>query len=86
MSEKSFTVDYHGDPIVFFAMPGKGWRYKCPANCCNAWHWVDTESGERHQITSAADEAVTIVASLGCKCYKGCTWHVVIEKGVARDV
>ena len=83
--EESFTVEYRGDPVVFFAMAGKGWRYKCPAKCCTACHWIDTASGERHQIVSAAKAPISIVASLGCKCYKGCTWHVVIENGVARD-
>jgi len=83
-AEQSFTVDYRGDPIVFFAMEGKGWRYQCPLYCCRSWHWIDTASGERHQITSAANEAVSIHASLKCPC-KGCTWHVMIKGGVARD-
>lgn len=84
-AEESFSVEYHGNPIVFFAIPGKGWRYKCPLACCNAWHWIDTASGERHRITSAANEAVSIHASLKCPCYKGCSWHVMIEQGVARE-
>lgn len=83
--EQSFSADYHGNPVVFFAMPGQGWRYLCPLKCCTAWHWIDTGSGERHRITSAAGQAVTVVASLKCPCYKGCTWHVMIENGVIRD-
>ncbi len=83
--EESFTVEYQGNPVVFFAMPDKGWRYLCPLRCCNAWHWIDTESGERHRIVSAAKEPISIVASLACPCYKGCTWHVMITNGIATD-
>ena len=83
--EESFTVDYRGDPVVFFAMRGQGWRYLCPAKCCRAWHWIDTASGTRHRITFAADHLTSIHASLKCSCWKGCSWHVMIERGVARD-
>lgn len=83
--EESFSVLYHGDPVVFFAMPGEGWRYKCPGGCCNVWHWIDTESGNYHRIVSAAKEAISITASLRCACYKGCKWHVNIKDGVAVD-
>jgi hypothetical protein len=81
---ESFSVEYKGDPIVFFAMR-EGWRYKCPLRCCNAWHWIETASGEKHRIVSAAKAPVTILASLKCPCYKGCTWHVNIENGIAKD-
>jgi hypothetical protein len=85
VAEESFSVEYHGNPVIFFAMRGKGWRYQCPLKCCNAWHWIETASGGRHRIVSAAKEPVSIVASLKCPCYKGCTWHVVITDGIARD-
>lgn len=83
--DRSFSVEYHGDPIVFFAMSGKGWRYQCPLKCCRAWHWIDTESGNFHSLTIAADNRASITASLKCACYKGCTWHVNITNGVATD-
>ena len=84
-AEESFTVLYHDDPIVFFAMKGQGWRYLCPKKCCTAWHWIDTASGTKHAITSAAKAPVTVHASLKCACYKGCTWHVMIADGIAKD-
>ena len=83
--EESFSVDYKGNPVVFFGMDGKGWRYQCPLGCCKAWHWIDTASGTLHSIVSAAKAPVTIHASLKCTCYKGCTWHVMIADGIAKD-
>lgn len=83
--EESFSVLYRGDPVVFFSMPGQGWRYQCPLKCCTSWHWIETESGQKHRIVSAAKDPISITASLKCPCRKGCTWHVNITNGVAVD-
>lgn len=83
--EPAFTVLYKGQQLHFYELPGQGYCYKCPAGCCSAWHWIETASGSRHKITSPPGTPATIVASLACRCYKGCTWHVHITNGVARD-
>jgi hypothetical protein len=84
----AFSVKYRDGSIDFFKVD-RGFGYRCPAGCCRAFHWIDTESGTRHRITSAVGEPVTIVASLGCPCTSHgpkCSFHVVITDGVARDV
>lgn len=86
-----FTVTYNGEPLIFKREPdGKGYYFICPGKCCgdNSVHWIDTESGTHHRITSALGEPVTIQGSLGCVCMrKGtkCSWHVHIKNGVAKD-
>lgn len=88
MTDDAFTVDYRGEPVVFVRCD-RGWAYKCPAACCSAFHWIETESGTRHKITSTPGAPVTIVGSLGCACKKdtpaACRWHVVITNGIAKD-
>lgn len=87
-----FTVLYYGKPVEFQKCD-KGWAYRCPASCCQAYHWIATEPtspGRRpHQITSAPGEPVTILGSLACPCdRKGqgkCTFHVYVTNGVMTD-
>lgn len=85
---RTFTVDYEGHPVLFTEIVGTGWRYRCPNACCKSWHWIDTESGTRHKITSAPGAPVTIVGSLWCPCERGgqrCTWHVHVTNGLAKN-
>lgn len=81
MNDETLAVTYRGEPMDFMRIEG-GWAYHCPLKCCRAYHWIDTDSGTRHRITSAPGQPVTIVASLQCP---HCPWHVFVEKGVARD-
>lgn len=86
----TLAVDYRNTMLVFTRMAGVGWHFTCPGGCCRAQHWIDTDSGTMHRITSAPGEPVTIAGSLGCNCKgkgtpEGCKWHVMIENGVARD-
>lgn len=80
----AFIIEYRNRTIEFFRLDGQGYAYRCPRGCCRAWHWIDTETGKRHRITSKPGDPVTIVASLGCPC-ASCTFHVVVTDGVARD-
>lgn len=87
-----FTVTYNGAPLIFKREPdNKGYYFLCPGGCCRSVHWIDTESGTHHRITSAPGDPVSILGSLGCVCVdhrnggKKCTWHVRINDGVAKD-
>lgn len=85
-----FTVQYHGAQLIFNREPaGKGYYFICPAGCCRTIHWIDTESGTHHRITSAVGEPVTILGSIGCVCVRHgtkCRWHVKVKNGVATDL
>lgn len=83
----TFTLDYKGQVVEFTRVDG-GYAHQCPAKCCRAFHWIETDSGTRHRITSAPGAPVTIVGSLWCPCTPAgtrCAWHVFITDGVARD-
>lgn len=78
---ESFTVDYHGAPFVFTRTKDKqGYGYQWPIGGEN--HWIDTESGTRHQLSFDAEGRATVVGSLA---HEG-GFHVVIMDGVMRDV
>lgn len=95
---ETFTVTYRGT-LVEFQRTDYGWAYRCPADCCQAYHWIQTErhpdpaynnmDRRLHQITSAPGEPVTIIGSLACPCdRKGqgrCSLHVYVTNGVMTD-
>jgi hypothetical protein len=78
----------YGQPLLFEPLYEAkrgliGYGYQCPNGNHRARNWIDTESGTRHHLERDADGRVTIRGSLLCS--QGCGWHVMIERGIARD-
>lgn len=86
MTREPLLLIYRGDPLILNPGTSDGvdmYSLKCPK--CGQRGTIILHPEQGHAIWKNERGNVQVQPSLVCG-NEGCTWHVVVEEGVARDV